>query len=73
MVRLFDPVGAVAAGGEQASDSVVGEVAEAAGDSAGGFDDAIDRLCRCWGYADVQVTGPFMAAFWRCLVGIVKP
>ena len=34
----------MAAGGEWASESVVGEVAEAAGDSAGGFDDAIDRF-----------------------------
>jgi hypothetical protein len=31
MVGLLNPVGAVAAGGEQASESVVGEVAEAAG------------------------------------------
>jgi hypothetical protein len=44
MVGLFDPVGAVAAGGKQASEPVVVEVAEAAGDSAGGFNDAIDRL-----------------------------
>ena len=42
MVCLFGPVGAVAAGGAQASESVVREVPQAAGDSAGGFDDAVD-------------------------------
>jgi hypothetical protein len=38
MHGLFDPVAAVTAGGEQAAESVPGEVA----DSAGGFDDAVD-------------------------------
>jgi len=37
MVGLFDPVGTVAGGGEWASESVVGEVAEASGESAGGL------------------------------------
>lgn len=37
-------VWSVAAGGEQASESVVGEVAEAAGYSAGCFDDAVDSF-----------------------------
>lgn len=44
MVCLFGSVGAVAAGGEYASKPVVREVAEAAGDSAGGADDTIDRF-----------------------------
>lgn len=39
----------MAAGGERASESKVGEVAEAAGDSAGGLDDAVDRFGRSVG------------------------
>jgi hypothetical protein len=46
MVGLVDPVGAVAAGCDQASESVGREVPESADNPAGGFDDAVDGLCR---------------------------
>jgi hypothetical protein len=48
----------VAAGGEYASESVVGEVAEAAGDSAGGFDDAVDRFRGAVGSTEGAEVGP---------------
>ena len=46
MVGLFDPAEAVPACAQHASEAVVGDVAEAVGDSAGGFEDAIDRFGR---------------------------
>lgn len=44
MVGFFCSVGTVALGGEQASKCVVGEVAEASGNSEGCPDEAVDRL-----------------------------
>lgn len=42
VVGSFCAVGAVAACGEEAAESVVGEVAESSGDAAGGFNDAVE-------------------------------
>jgi hypothetical protein len=42
MIGLSDPVGTVTAGSKQASESVVGEVAESADNFAGGSDDTTD-------------------------------